>query len=97
MQQSRRVLDPMSRDTMAMYVTIEMNVVNNAIDRSWAEFDVSRPASAAAALAAVEESAFVIGSSSVRALQTRCVMVAVWFMNRCVSDSRILPRNNEYL
>jgi hypothetical protein len=94
------VLDPMSADTLAMYVTIEMNVVNNAIDRSWAEFDsarVSRPASAAAALAAVEESAFVIGSSSVRALQTRCVMVAVWFMNRCVDDSRILPRNNEYL
>jgi ABC-type taurine transport system substrate-binding protein len=82
---------------MAMYVTIEMNVVNNAIDRSWAEFDVSRPASAAAALAAVEESAFVIGSSSVRALQSRCVMVAVWFMNRCVNDSRILPRNTEFL
>jgi hypothetical protein len=75
---------------MHMYVTIEMNIMNSAIERSWgASFDkklVCTPASAATALAAVEDSAFVIGSSSMRALQTRCLMVAVWFMNKYVTS-----------
>jgi hypothetical protein len=48
-------------------------------------------------LAAVEESAFVIGSSSMRALQTRCVMVAVWFMTRYVMSPCIIhPSNRDF-
>ena len=67
--------------------------MNSAIARSWSEFDragsggasaAAAAAAAAAGLSAVEESAFIIGSSSVRALQTRCVMAAVVFMSRYI-------------
>jgi hypothetical protein len=64
--------------------------MNSAIARSWSEFDragsggASAAAAAAAGLPAVEESVFIIGSSSVRALQTRCAMVAVVFMSRYI-------------
>ena len=80
---------------MLRYANVEVNVMKGAVVRSWSDFDavarggaaaVSTAAAAAAAaataLAAVEGSAFIIGSSSVRALETRCVMVAVVFMNR---------------
>jgi hypothetical protein len=71
-----------------MYSSIEVKVMTHAIGRCWSNFDTisssggDQAAAAAAALAAVEESAFIIGSSSMRALQTRCVMVAVVFMHR---------------
>jgi hypothetical protein len=63
-----------------MYVSIESKVMNNGISRCWASNDLDRTGTCS--LAAVEESAFVVGSSSIRALQTRCVMVAVVSMHR---------------
>jgi hypothetical protein len=62
--------------------------MKNAIARSWAEVDAIRGCDqAAAALAAVEESMFVIGSSTMRALQCCSVIVAVVLMNRCCLPS----------
>ncbi len=86
---------------MSRYASVEVNVMKGAVVRSWSDFDVVArggaatavaAAAAAAALAAVEGSAFIIGSSSVRALQTRCVMVAVVFMSRSSNAQQILPQ-----
>ncbi len=85
-----------------MYVNVESKVVSNAISRCWTFNDLDRTGtySPAASLAAVEESAFVVGSSSIRALQTRCVMVAVVSMHRYadVKPSREPHlKNNQHL
>jgi hypothetical protein len=78
---------------ICMYSSVEVQVMTHAIGRCWSHFDAisssSGDAPAAAALAAVEESAFIVGSSSMRALQTRCVMVAVVFMNRSFHPSNL--------
>ena len=80
-----------------MYSNIEVKVMTHAIGRCWSNFDTisssggDPAAAAAAALAAVEESAFVVGSSSMRALQTRCVMVAVVFMHRSLHPENLYP------
>ncbi len=80
-----------------MYSSVEVQVMTLAIGRCWSHFDAissssgDPAAAAAAALAAVEESAFIVGSSSMRALQTRCVMVAVVFMNRSFHPANLHP------
>jgi hypothetical protein len=65
-----------------MYTSVEEKVMTTAISRCWTASDAAADAAAAAAAAAVEESAFVIGSSTIRALQTRCVMVAAVCLHR---------------
>jgi hypothetical protein len=71
------------RHTLPMYTTIEEKVMASAISRCWSASEAAGAVvSAAACLAAVEESAFIIGNGCIRALQTRCVMVAAVSMHR---------------